>query len=302
MTPPRRERGNSNVHSPGSSKSSPNSSNQHRKSTGLPPGFLVPHKPKQTPISQMAAWELEDRYGRNAKVLASSNAPSSSYVQRLTAEQAAIEEQLVEVHGMEMINTKLRNTRIDEQRSGEDMDVVERDRSIGVESPSTMIDAKKRALAKFGSSASPSQVGVRMLGMEEALEIERKAHVHDLQRRQRMEEKKAQGLGYPTNGPGGVMSKEERERRIWAFMNYKPTDSDLEDDSDYDPDDPNNEDNDPSTWFEDDQDDGRKGQNIVEPDELVLDERDMEGLRDVIRVIEPGQGRYGVFYEPREEE
>ena len=42
--------------------------------------------------------------------------------------------------------------------------------------------------------------------------------------------------------------------------NYKPSESDLEDDDDED------EDDDPASWFEDDQDDGRKGQDIIEPD------------------------------------
>lgn len=54
------------------------------------------------------------------------------------------------------------------------------------------------------------------------------------------------------------------------LRNYKPTESDLEDDSD------DEEDEDPSTWFEDDQDDGRKGQDIVEPD--------VEDFSDIIRV------------------
>jgi hypothetical protein len=44
--------------------------------------------------------------------------------------------------------------------------------------------------------------------------------------------------------------------------NHKPTDSDLEDDDDEEDD----ENEDPAHWFEDDQDDGRKGQDIVEPD------------------------------------
>lgn len=52
------------------------------------------------------------------------------------------------------------------------------------------------------------------------------------------------------------------------------------------------DDDDPSTWFEDDQDDGRKGQDIVEPD--------FEDLSDVIRIDE-SQIRYGTFYEPRDE-
>jgi hypothetical protein len=51
--------------------------------------------------------------------------------------------------------------------------------------------------------------------------------------------------------------------------NYKPTESDLEDDDDDD-------DGDPSQWFEDDQDDGRKGQDIVHSDD--------EDLSHIIRV------------------
>jgi hypothetical protein len=54
------------------------------------------------------------------------------------------------------------------------------------------------------------------------------------------------------------------------FRNYKPSDSDLEDDND------DSEDEDPSTWFVDDQDDGRKGQDIIEPD--------AEDMSDLIRV------------------
>lgn len=68
--------------------------------------------------------------------------------------------------------------------------------------------------------------------------------------------------------------------------NYKPTDSDLED---MDEDDSDNDD--PSTWFEDDQDDGIKGQNIIPPD--------MEELSNVIRVDE-NRIRYSTFYEPRD--
>jgi hypothetical protein len=47
----------------------------------------------------------------------------------------------------------------------------------------------------------------------------------------------------------------------YSHRNHKPTESDLEDDSDE-----GDEDDDPASWFEDDQDDGRKGQDIVEPD------------------------------------
>jgi hypothetical protein len=124
-----------------------------------------------------------------------------------------------------------------------------------------------------------------------------------LARQQRIEEKRRQ-YGYPT--PGEVMSRAEREARIWAFMcvilsciplihthndlcrNHKPTESDLEDDSDEEDDD------DPASWFEDDQDDGRKGQDIVEPDSD-------EDLSNVIRVVDPGKIHYNTFYEPRDD-
>lgn len=66
--------------------------------------------------------------------------------------------------------------------------------------------------------------------------------------------------------------------------NYKPTESDLEDDDD---------DDDPANWFEDDQDDGRKGQDIIEPDE--------EDYSDIIRV-DASRIRYSTFYEPRDDD
>lgn len=64
--------------------------------------------------------------------------------------------------------------------------------------------------------------------------------------------------------------------------NHKPTESDMEDDSDDD------SDEDPANWFEDDQDDGRKGQDIVEPD--------YEDLSSIIRIDESRIPR-NVFYE-----
>jgi hypothetical protein len=57
-------------------------------------------------------------------------------------------------------------------------------------------------------------------------------------------------------------------------------------------DDDDDDDDDPSNWFEDDQDDGRKGQIIIEPD--------VEDFSDIIRVDE-SKMRYGTFYEPRDE-
>jgi hypothetical protein len=71
-----------------------------------------------------------------------------------------------------------------------------------------------------------------------------------------------------------------------VFRNYKPSESDLED-----ADDDDSGDEDPSTWFDDDQDDGRKGQDIIEPD--------AEDLSGIIRV-DTSRIYYNTFYEPRD--
>lgn len=73
------------------------------------------------------------------------------------------------------------------------------------------------------------------------------------------------------------------------LRNYKPSESDLEDDDD----DEDEDDEDPSTWFEDDQDDGRKGQIIIEPD--------VEDFSDIIRIDENRVHQYNTFYEPRDD-
>jgi hypothetical protein len=57
-------------------------------------------------------------------------------------------------------------------------------------------------------------------------------------------------------------------------------------------DDDDESDEDPATWFEDDQDDGRKGQDIVLPDP--------EDLSDIIRV-DASMIQYSTFYVPRDE-
>jgi len=59
-----------------------------------------------------------------------------------------------------------------------------------------------------------------------------------------------------------------------------------------DDDDESDGDEDPASWFEDDQDDGRKGQDIVEPD--------AEDLSNIIRV-DARRIHYSSFYEPRDE-
>jgi len=116
--------------------------------------------------------------------------------------------------------------------------------------------------------------------MQEAMELERQAFLQDRERQNRIEEKKKR-LGKPIKGE--VLTRQEREARIWAFMNHKPTESDLEDDSD------DEEDDDPASWFEDDQDDGRKGQDIIEPD--------VEDFSDILR-IDKSRIHYNTFDQP----
>jgi len=127
---------------------------------------------------------------------------------------------------------------------------------------------------------------VPALSLEEAVELEQQAHAADLERKQRLlERRQKQGL---LSLKGRALTREEQEARIWAFMNSKPSESDLEDEGDDD-----SEDEDPSTWFDDDQDDGRKGQDIIEPD--------AEDLSEIIRV-DTSRIYYNTVYEPRDED
>jgi len=102
----------------------------------------------------------------------------------------------------------------------------------------------------------------------------------------RQAEAKREREHLPTKAPH--MSREEYEARVWAFMSHKPSDSDMEEDDDDDDED----DGDPSTWFEDDQDDGLKGQDIIYPD--------TEDISNIIRV-DDSKMHYSAFYEPQDE-
>ncbi|KDR83592.1 hypothetical protein GALMADRAFT_235857 [Galerina marginata CBS 339.88] len=247
-----------------------------RRNNPILPGFRPSPRPKQRPIAEMTVRELQDRHNFNAKILSSPEASTSSYAHRVLAEQAAVESRLIELDGMETINTGLRRTTI---RGEGDMSV-----DVPPEPPtSRTLEAKRKALSQFGFKNNTSGA-IGSLSMQEAMELERQAHLQDQERQNRIIEKKKR-LGMPIQGE--VLTRQEREARIWAFMNHKPTDSDMEDEDDED-----DEDDDPSTWFEDDQDDGRKGQNIIEPD--------AEDLSEIIRIDE-SRLRYSTFYEPRDD-
>ncbi|KAF9469008.1 hypothetical protein BDZ94DRAFT_1152700 [Collybia nuda] len=257
-----------------------------RRKHSVPTGFRPAPKPKARPIAEMTIRELQDLHNLNSKILSSPGASTSTYAQRVSAEQVAVESRLIELDGMETINTGLKNTKI----YGEgDMNV-----DVPPEPPvSRTLEAKRKALSQFvrfisfGITApSSGVVTTGTLSLQEAIDLERQAYIQGKEREERIADKKRR-LGMPVKGE--ILTRKEREARIWAFMNHKPSESDMEDDDDDDDDD---EDEDPASWFEDDQDDGRKGQDIIEPD--------AEDLADIIRVDE-SRIRYSTFYEPRDE-
>ena len=118
------------------------------------------------------------------------------------------------------------------------------------------------------------------------MELEQKHNAEEKARRERAEARRQKlTMPKPQLGPGMAQTREEYEAKVWAFMNYKPSESDLEDfDEDED-------DEDPASWFDDEEDDGIKGQDIVYPD--------AEDFADVIRVDE-SRIPYSTFYEPRD--
>ncbi|KAG2152102.1 hypothetical protein BD769DRAFT_1403141 [Suillus cothurnatus] len=242
------------------------------KKTVVLPGFRAPPKPKLKSITQMTARELHDQHDRNARLLNSSSACTSSLGQRLSAEQAAIESRLLELEGVEEIRNGLKKTNI----NADEIMIVDQPRMPRV------IDAKHRALSRYAPIAPNGAQQVGSLSLQEAIELEQRAHAQDAARQQRSDERKRR-IGLPIKGE--VLSRAEMDARMRAFINYKPTDSDLEDDDD------DEDEEDPSTWFEDDQDDGVKGQDIIEPD--------YEELSSIIRIDE-SRARYSTFFEPRD--
>ena len=55
--------------------------------------------------------------------------------------------------------------------------------------------------------------------MQEAIELERQAHLQDQDRQNRIAEKKKR-LGLSMNGE--VLTRQEREAQMWAFMYFIP--------------------------------------------------------------------------------
>ncbi|KAL4075966.1 hypothetical protein J3A83DRAFT_4089421 [Scleroderma citrinum] len=242
-----------------------------RSKPAIPPGFRAAPRPKPKPIADMTLRELHDQYDRNGRLLRSSSASTSTLVQRLSMEQKIISSRLLELEGVEEIRKGIKNANINA------------DETMNVDEQPRIIDAKQRALSLYAPLPSNGNSHIGSLTMQEAVALEQRAHKEDVARQQRMDERRKR-IGLPLKGE--ILTRKEMDARLWAFLSYKPTDSDLED---WDDDDDN--DDDPSTWFQDDQDDGIKGQDIVPPD--------LEDLSDLIRVDE-SRIRYSTFYEPRD--
>ncbi|KZW04276.1 hypothetical protein EXIGLDRAFT_21508 [Exidia glandulosa HHB12029] len=224
--------------------------------SAVPPGFRAAPRLHDRPLHTLSARELEDRYAMNEHILSS---PQSTYIARMEAEQTQITARLQEL-GIHTLGQQLDDVRIADRSS----------------SPVQMISAKRRALDRWNETHGGVSNSLFMPA-DEALEIEQKAHQAQLERQRRDWEKRNQ-TGRVM--PGEQLTQKEMNARLWAFMNYKPTESDEEDmDEDDDDDDPSErkyDSEDPTSWFDDYDED--QGQPLVLPDEL----------EDIIQVEQPG--------------
>lgn len=105
---------------------------------------------------------------------------------------------------------------------------------VDVQPEPRVIDAKRRALSRYvrpckraarlgdsdsscqaplASNSANHQVG--SLSLQEAMELEQRAHVIDLERQQRSDDRKRR-IGLPVKGE--ILSRQEMDARIWTFM------------------------------------------------------------------------------------
>ncbi|KAF8528768.1 hypothetical protein BU17DRAFT_79924 [Hysterangium stoloniferum] len=240
-----------------SSPISPSSPGGFHKS--IPAGFLPFSRPQQKRLDQLTHRELLERYAQNKNILNQPIPSTSSHHQRVITEQAAIEEIL----GMEALQQGIARTHITEVDHPMD--------STDTSPPppqSRAVETKRRLIERYYGGNTKQRGATKSLGLDEAMALEQKAHLAALERKKQEEERRRQ-YGLPR--PGEFLTREEREARIWAYMNTKPSESD-EEDEDWNENDENE--TDPSRWFEYDEDDGKQGQPLVDPDEIA----------DIIRV------------------
>lgn len=116
-----------------------------RKRQATIPGFRAPPRPKRTPIAEMTVRELQDLYTFNKRILAGAS-DGGAYVDRIRAEQAAVESRLMD-QGIDDLSGTLKKTKL----KGEgDMEVDDQPEPV----TSRTIEAKKKALAQYVSTLS----------------------------------------------------------------------------------------------------------------------------------------------------
>ncbi|EJF56587.1 hypothetical protein DICSQDRAFT_174726 [Dichomitus squalens LYAD-421 SS1] len=256
----------------------PPSPTRARRSTtngDLPSFMRRPPKPEgvktilaSASINNLTPSELEERYRHNERILAETSASSSHFIKQLEDQQSAIRARLNDL-GVESIRSQLEHTKINEDES---MTVdpspppppqLEEYRPIG---------AKARALARWNPTG-PRGAPAGGMSYDEAANILRESYQREQEHKARMNDRRRRRGDVV---PGEQLTRAEMDARMLAFLTYKPTDSDLEDDDEEDEDE--EEEGRPAWFDEDDQDDGIKGQDIVEPD--------YEDLSTIIRIDE----------------
>ncbi|KAI0775985.1 hypothetical protein BD413DRAFT_469328 [Trametes elegans] len=252
---------------------------RRQQNSDLPSFMRRPPKPDgvknvaNLPIHKLSARELEDRYKRNARTLAETSASSSTFIKQLEDQQAAIRARLNEL-GVEGIRSQLEQASI--RDDGHSMNV-----DAGPASPPPPpapqvkpIGAKQRALARWVSTDCAAG-GAAGMSYQEADQILHDSFVRDQEHKQRVIDRRRR-RGEVVEGE--QLTRAEMDARMWAFLSYKPSESDMEEDDDDEEDDDEQEEGRPAWWDEDDQEDGIKGQDIVEPD--------YEDLSSIIRIDE----------------
>ncbi|KAL5527638.1 hypothetical protein ACEPAG_6439 [Sanghuangporus baumii] len=263
------------------------SSHKFRTNNSGMPGMRPFPKEKTVQIETMNAPELRDLYRRNEDLLRTLTASSSQFVARIEANQAKIRERLSELDALESIQRGMKQTTIGEETPM----AVDSEPEIKVKSA---VKVKKEAIAEWEKKSKAYKPNARhraaTLSLQEAIAIEERQNAIERERRERAEARREkQSMPTQTTPSGRTLTREEYQAKVWEFMAYKPTDSDMEGEDE----DEDDEDEDPASWFHDDEDDGIKGQNIVYPD--------AEDLADVIRIDE-SKLHYSTFYEPRDED
>ncbi|OJT11670.1 hypothetical protein TRAPUB_11812 [Trametes pubescens] len=254
---------------------SPTRARKHN--TDLPSFMRRPPKPDgvknitNAPIHKLSLRELEERYKRNARTLAETSTSSSTFIKQLEDQQAAIRARLGEL-GVEGIRNQLEQTSIRDEQHSMNVDVVPGPSSPPQPEVPKPIGAKQRALARWaGAGATPAAA----MSYTEADQILHDTFVREKEHKQKLLDKRRR-RGEVV--PGEQLTRAEMDARMWAFLSYKPSGSDMEEDDDDDEEDEEQEEGRPAWWDEDDQEDGIKGQDIIEPD--------AEDLSSIIRIDE----------------